>query len=147
MIKLVEIAGFNYINRLLGGGLKLDRVLITTLVERWKQETHIFHLTIGEATITLQDVVVILGLPIDGHLVTGHGHLVFELLRVFPENPRDPTKTNIITGSSLKLTLPREHFNVLGVDADDVNIERHARAYILYFFGCILFPDKSRDFV
>jgi mobile domain-containing protein len=95
---------------------------------------------------------VILGLPIDDQVVTGHGEehwveLVFELLGVFPQNPQDRTETNIITGSSLKLTWLREHFSVLEADADDVTVERHARAYILYLFGCILFPDKSGDSV
>ena len=32
-------------------------------------------------------------------------------------------------------------------DADDIAFKRHARAYILYLFGCILFPDKSGDSV
>ena len=36
---------------------------------------------------------------------------------------------------------------MLDNDADYITIERHARAYILYQFGCILFPDKSSDSV
>ncbi|XP_057548218.1 serine/threonine-protein phosphatase 7 long form homolog [Amaranthus tricolor] len=101
---------------------------------------------------TLQDVAVILGLAIEGQAVIGHeeGHwpnLVHKLLGVRPENPQDPTKPKIITGSSLKLTWLREHFSVLEDDADDVTVERHACAYILYLFGCIMFPDKSGDSV
>ena len=74
VLKLVDIAGFIYIHCLLGGGLELDRALITTLVERWRQEiTHTFHITVGELGITLQDTAVILKLPIDGHAAIGHG--------------------------------------------------------------------------
>ncbi|KAL8553955.1 hypothetical protein ACS0TY_002276 [Phlomoides rotata] len=47
----------------------LDRHLITALVERWCPETHIFHFLIGEVTITLQDIVIIWGLPIEGEPV------------------------------------------------------------------------------
>ena len=36
------------------------------MVERWCQETYTFHFPIGKATITLEDVAVLLGLPVDG---------------------------------------------------------------------------------
>ncbi|XP_075479321.1 serine/threonine-protein phosphatase 7 long form homolog [Primulina tabacum] len=53
------------------GSQVLDNHLITALVERWRRETHTFHFTCGEATVTLQDVSIIWGLTIDGEAVTG----------------------------------------------------------------------------
>lgn len=44
---------------------------LTALVDRWRPETHSFHLPSGEMTITLQDVAMILALPLRGHAVTG----------------------------------------------------------------------------
>jgi hypothetical protein len=39
---------------------------ITALVDRWRPETRSFHLRTGEMTVTLQDMSMILALPIEG---------------------------------------------------------------------------------
>lgn len=40
---------------------KIDRHLLIALVERWRSETHRFHLVVGEMTITLEDTLILLG--------------------------------------------------------------------------------------
>ena len=52
--------------------MDLDHALFTALVERWRPETHSFHLPHGEMTITLQDMEVIMGVPVDGLPVVGY---------------------------------------------------------------------------
>ncbi|KAF1862276.1 hypothetical protein Lal_00026802, partial [Lupinus albus] len=43
-----------------------DSSLITVVVERWRPETHTFHLPCGECTITLEDVSLQLGVNVTG---------------------------------------------------------------------------------
>ncbi|XP_057246685.1 serine/threonine-protein phosphatase 7 long form homolog [Beta vulgaris subsp. vulgaris] len=111
---------------------------------------HTFHLTVGEATITLEDVAVILGLRVHEAPVTGRGEgnwaeLVFELLGIWPNTPENEPK--VLQGSSLRLAWLRQHFFLLSNDADELTVQRFARAYILALMGSILFADKSGDAV
>ena len=55
-----------------GGMPPFNSPALTALVDRWRPETHSFHLPCGEMTVTLQDVAMILGLPIRGLPVTGN---------------------------------------------------------------------------
>ena len=59
VIYYVRRAGFYGIHRLVST-FEMEMSLVTALVERWRPETHTFHLSVGEATITLEDVVVLL---------------------------------------------------------------------------------------
>ena len=63
-------AGLLTLGRLVERGLvKLDRSLLTALIDRWRPETHTFHLPCGELAPTLQDVAYLLGLPIVGEAI------------------------------------------------------------------------------
>ncbi|XP_039069140.1 protein MAINTENANCE OF MERISTEMS-like [Hibiscus syriacus] len=45
---------------------KVMSAFIPVLIERWRPETHTFHLPCGEVTIPLEDVAYQLGVPING---------------------------------------------------------------------------------
>lgn len=53
------------------GMIKIDKDLISALVERWRRETHTFHLPVGEMTVTLEDVSCLWGLPINHEPICG----------------------------------------------------------------------------
>jgi len=57
-------SGFYWIMKM--GYLKINASLISALIERWRPETHAFHMRCREYTITLQDVSVLLGIRVDG---------------------------------------------------------------------------------
>ncbi|KAD4889455.1 hypothetical protein E3N88_21528 [Mikania micrantha] len=70
--RYINFAGFG---GLLDFGYRnLDHGLLEALIERWRPETHTFHLPIGEATVILEDVNVLWGLPIEGGVVSGCEH-------------------------------------------------------------------------
>ncbi|KAH1107619.1 hypothetical protein J1N35_011387 [Gossypium stocksii] len=76
----------------IGRGCKLDPKLISALIERWRPKTHTFHLPCGECTITLENVQLQLGLPVDGSALTGFsqsadwGAVCYNLLSVITDN-------------------------------------------------------------
>ncbi|QHN87002.1 uncharacterized protein DS421_16g551200 [Arachis hypogaea] len=66
--------------------------LLSALVERWRPETHTFHLPVGEVTVMLEDVSYILGHPINEEAVTGrsdssHEFLVENCIACFGREP------------------------------------------------------------
>lgn len=52
---------------------------MTALEKRWRQEIHIVHFSVGEATITLQDVAILFEIRIDRRHVIS---LVMQDMRV-----------------------------------------------------------------
>ncbi|KAE8800318.1 hypothetical protein D1007_24168 [Hordeum vulgare] len=48
----------------------LNATALTALMDHWRPETHSFHLSLGEMSITLEDIAMITGLPIEGRALT-----------------------------------------------------------------------------
>ncbi|KAK1617897.1 hypothetical protein QYE76_023414 [Lolium multiflorum] len=74
----------------------MNAAALTALVDRWRPETHTFHLRAGEMTPTLQDVSMILGLPIQGEPLCmniasdGWRRQMEDLIGMAPPPPADP---------------------------------------------------------
>ncbi|XP_058218437.1 serine/threonine-protein phosphatase 7 long form homolog [Rhododendron vialii] len=120
--------------------LSLDWALITALVERWRPETHTFHMRPGELTITLQDIEILLGIPVDGRPVTGTTLIDPDdlCLRLLGEAPGKHDKK----GGKVKLKWLRDRFN--GIVEDGATAEvvaRQARGYLLLLLGGTIFAD------
>jgi hypothetical protein len=69
-VPYIERAGFGHVMHVVNA--TIDAKFILALCERWRPETHTFHLPTGECTVTLEDVYMLLGLRIDGKPVTGN---------------------------------------------------------------------------
>ncbi|KAL5164435.1 Serine/threonine-protein phosphatase 7 long form [Glycine soja] len=125
------------------GYLKINVSLISALIERWRPETHTFHMRCGECTITLQDVSVLLGISVDGLPLISPTNLdcvdlCEELLGVRPREDE-------IKGSVVKLSWLAHHFAQINNDDDEEQVRKFARAWILRFIGGVLFVDKSSN--
>ncbi|XP_057739994.1 serine/threonine-protein phosphatase 7 long form homolog [Arachis stenosperma] len=70
-VPYLQMAGLYHLARLNDRWFRLDEALVSAFVERWRPETHTFHMPFGECTITFQDVAYQLGLPVNGRYVSG----------------------------------------------------------------------------
>ncbi|KAF7148733.1 hypothetical protein RHSIM_Rhsim03G0242100 [Rhododendron simsii] len=116
---------------------------MTTLVERWWPKTHSFHLRTGEWTVTLQDVEVLLGLPVDGEPVIWRssedwGPLCERLLGIVLVLGVDRI------GGKIMMTWLREHFiGHLAAGYTKEDVRQQARGYILQLIGGVLMSNHS----
>ncbi|XP_028201710.1 protein MAIN-LIKE 2-like [Glycine soja] len=108
--------------------IKINGGIVNAFVERWRPERHIFHLTCGEATITLQDVSVLLGLPVDDNHLIGSTNIdgidmCEQYLGV------RPNANALAGGNTLKLSwLASEFANFQDYVDDEEHLKMFARA-------------------
>ena len=93
-------------------------------------------------SITLQDIAIITGLPIDGNVVCGPTNLDQEqvcdnLLGVTPP-------VTALAYSGLKITWVRNTFSNLPEGANAVTIQQYARAYMFQVLA-LLFGNKNQN--
>jgi len=122
--------------------MDVNHLLITSLLERWRKETHTFHFSHGETTVTLEDVAVLLGLLIDGDVVT-NATTVEDIFSTFHEHLGVIPPLTVIKGNSIRVSWLNSTFQQLPHNANNNVIAQYARAYILTLIGSILMPDMS----
>ena len=123
------------------GHIMIDWPLITSLVKRWRPETHTFHLPIGEMSIILQDVAINLGLRI--HRPAVIGTCVFHVVELCGELLGVTPPATALRGSTLFIRWLCDQLSTPALDTDDVTLERSARGFILALLGSFLFPNKK----
>ena len=119
----------------------IDWPLITCLVKRWRPKTHTFHAPVGEMTITLQDVAIILGLHIDGPVVTGT--CVLDVAELCGELLGVTLLVDSLRGSAISIMWLCDQLSTLTPDVNEVALERSARGFILALMGSFLFADMK----
>ncbi|KAL0311452.1 UNVERIFIED_CONTAM: Serine/threonine-protein phosphatase 7 long form [Sesamum angustifolium] len=133
------------------GRIQYDCHLITALVERWQSETHSFHFRVGEATITLQDIQVIWGLPINGEPVSGIDlertsvqwqEYCMQYIGFAPEE-------GALKGSRLQVKAIIHHISHVHItpDTPHLTVVQYACAVALLLLGGTMCPDSSGNLV
>ncbi|XP_028193164.1 protein MAIN-LIKE 1-like [Glycine soja] len=122
-----------------------DQGLLSVFVERWHRETSSFHLSVGELTITLDDVSSLLHLPVIGDLhafeplhVDDAVQMLVDLLMVSPESAR--AETAQCHGPYVRLQWVHDIYECR-CQAGHWTVA--ARTYLLHLLGCTLFANKS----
>ncbi|KAM6549833.1 hypothetical protein CsatB_021509 [Cannabis sativa] len=138
-LEFVEKAGFGYLKLI--PAISLDNPLISALVERWRRETNTFHLNVGEMTVTLKDVALLLGLAIDGEPVIGTTYTTCQF--VCEKYLGKAPESGYTSGGMVKLSWLKEFFSRYPEDAPLEIIERHTRAYLLYLVGSTIFSTTT----
>ena len=129
-------------------GREIDHGLITALVERWRPETHTFHMPHGEITITLQDVEVLLGLPVDGAAITGSTQKTWTAVcqEFLGFQPLTQDQHKELHGQRILINrLLQQVAEPLPPNAEEDHLHRYTRCYILALLGDTIFMDKSGD--
>jgi hypothetical protein len=143
IVKLITTAGFGHVLQI--PDIPINHQLITALVDRWRPETHTFHFPYGEATITLEDVFLQLGLPIEGAALTGPTILNWEQACVdyLGQRPLE----GCWKGNSVSITWLENTYGDIPENATEIELVQYARAHILRMIGEFLMPDTSASTV
>ncbi|CAL1354884.1 unnamed protein product [Linum trigynum] len=127
------------------------------MAERWRLETHTFHLLEGEMTITLKDVAILTGLPISGDAIIGSttkpegvwgplilAELGFDMPTTTPIQGRGHPPLN--AGQVLVPWLVTQIHNEVEINDETLEdqVERYACIYLIGLVGGFLFSDKVK---
>ncbi|CAH9130349.1 unnamed protein product [Cuscuta epithymum] len=140
VVNTLAYAGFLGVEHI--ARMKLDHSLISALVERWRPETHTFHLPFGEVGISLQDVAMILGLPIRGMPLSGPTiRDKAEWMNLCTQSCGfTPIASDIRTSDIMMSAITRLPIVPYSTDEE---VEQHTRSLIWQLLGGFLFPDTS----
>ncbi|CAL1353747.1 unnamed protein product [Linum trigynum] len=130
------------------------------MAERWRLETHTFHLPEGKMTITLKDVAILTKLPISGDAIIGattkpeggwgpliRDRLGFDMPTTTPIQGRGHPPLNAGQVSVPWLVSHIQNEVEINDETLEDQVERYARIYLIGLVGGFLFPDKSNRWI
>ncbi|RYQ95277.1 hypothetical protein Ahy_B08g090352 [Arachis hypogaea] len=118
---------------------------MTALIDRWRSDTQTFYLSVGECTISLDDVAHIYGLSNDGHAVSRRidncfAHLVNKCVANFGILP----DKNDHVSSALKLSWIRHICDAEALDIIE-SVQCYIRCHIFLDWDNFIFRQVNID--
>ncbi|XP_076894305.1 serine/threonine-protein phosphatase 7 long form homolog [Bidens hawaiensis] len=130
---------------------RVDNALVSALVERWRPETHTFHMPFEEVTITLQDVAVLFGLRVEGTVLCGIERKWSddEIITTFLELTGIEITSEEISSQRINMTFVMDAIEETQLldNATELQCTQRARAIILLIIGGTLFCESANNFV
>ncbi|KAK5792808.1 hypothetical protein PVK06_033930 [Gossypium arboreum] len=136
LIPYLELATFGSAVLIRTFDLRYD--LISALVERWRPETHTFHLPCRESTI-LQ-----FRLPINRNVVTGVSLISRPAILRYKLLGRSPSEGKF---TGLRFSWLKANFEHFSSIANEWEVMQAIRAYIMHLIGGVLMPDANNSMV
>ena len=130
-----------FINMVKDGVPKMNACLITALVDRWRPETHTFHLPCGEMTVTLHDVSMITSLPIRGHPICRNTNSAGWRDKMTSYLGMEPGKKGRAAGAPYGWIC--KNFGKCPAGVPESIVQRHARAYLWVALCRTVFGDAG----
>jgi len=147
--------------------LNLGHAMLTALSDRWHEDTSSFHLSVGELTVTMNDVACHLDIPIEWKMLNREEkissyrgvQLMTKVLGVVEQTVIEEWakqfcariiiswlkvlfEKHLIVATNLQNTSRREE-----KDERDNCGQWRVRGYLLYLLVCIIFTDKNNEHI
>ncbi|XP_047321160.1 serine/threonine-protein phosphatase 7 long form homolog [Impatiens glandulifera] len=121
--------------------MRTDLNLFLALIHCYSLEEHCFIIGHRRIVPTLEDVLRIMGLPIDGKAVTGKDFERTETEELCYELLGDTRYISGRSGTEISLKGLRENLQYIPRDSEDIDI--YVRAYVLHGIGCLICPSMN----
>lgn len=138
VFQLIRHSGFEHLLNLPFKGIQHPLQLLTVLLKGYTLDSG-FVFGNEKFILTLEDVLYVTGLPIDGHPV-----VVTDVSASDQDYCMKYLGAHLpMKGTHVSLSRLRKMFETVPSHANAETVERHARAQLLYVIGCILSPNKD----
>lgn len=121
----------------------LQQVFVLVSLKRWRPKIHIFYFSVDEYYVTLENVYLLLCLPIESKAVNRFDqHANVPCKKVLG---KDMIEGETLRGQSINLKVFKEYYSSISLDrhSSEENKLLKTRCYVMLLLGSQLFPKST----